>query len=134
MGVIVLTTYDRDEDIEQALKAVAKVYLLKSPDPHDLVQCIRDVHAGIISVAPAVIAKLATRLTRVQLTTRELEVLKLIARYARISPYSRASSSQKGNERYGEKKSSSFAIDSSGRSERIAPKRSSAFTTEHSRI
>ena len=42
-------------------------------------QCIRDVHNGRTSVAPAVAAKLASRLTRVQLTTRELEVLKLIA-------------------------------------------------------
>ena len=78
--VIVLTTYDTDEDIEQALKAGAKAYLLKEVEPHDLVQCIRDVHNGKISVAPAVAAKLATRLTRVQLTTRELEVLKLIAK------------------------------------------------------
>ncbi len=78
--VIVLTTYDTDEDIEQALKAGAKAYLLKDVEPQDLVQCIRDVHSGKMSVAPAVAAKLATRLTRVQLTTRELEVLKLIAK------------------------------------------------------
>jgi DNA-binding NarL/FixJ family response regulator len=78
--VIILTTYDTDDDIERSLKAGAKAYLLKDVDPRDLVQCIRDVIAGKTSVAPAVAAKLANRLTRVQLTMRELEVLKLIAK------------------------------------------------------
>jgi len=77
--LIILTTYDTDDDIERALRAGAKAYLLKDVEPQELVQCIRDVHAGKTSVAPAVAAKLASRLTRVQLTTRELEVLKLIA-------------------------------------------------------
>ena len=78
--LIVLTTYDTDEDIERVLRAGAKAYLLKDVEPKDLVQCIRDVHSGKTFVAPAVAAKLANRLTRVQLTTRELEVLKLIAK------------------------------------------------------
>lgn len=76
--IIILTTYDTDDDIEQALKAGAKAYLLKDVEPRDLIQCIRDVQAGKTSLAPAVAAKLASRLTRVQLTARELEVLKLI--------------------------------------------------------
>lgn len=78
--LIVLTTYDTDEDIERVLKAGAKAYLLKDVEPKELVQCIREVYAGKTFVAPAVAAKLADRLTRVQLTTRELEVLKLIAK------------------------------------------------------
>lgn len=78
--VLVLTTYDTDDDIERVLKAGAKAYLLKDVESADLVQSIRDVMAGKTSVAPAVAAKLATRLTRVQLTMRELEVLKLISR------------------------------------------------------
>jgi DNA-binding NarL/FixJ family response regulator len=77
--LIILTTYDTDDDIERSLKAGAKAYLLKDVEPKDLVQCIRDVCAGKTFVAPAVAAKLASRLTRVQLTMRELEVLKLIA-------------------------------------------------------
>lgn len=77
--VIILTTYDTDEDIERAIRAGAKAYLLKDVEPRDLVQCIRDVHAGKSSFAPAIAAKLARRVTRLQLTTRELEVLKLIA-------------------------------------------------------
>lgn len=76
--VIILTTYDTDEDIEQALRAGAKAYLLKDVEPQDLIQCIRDVYAGKTALAPTVAAKLATKLTRVQLTPRELEVLKLI--------------------------------------------------------
>jgi DNA-binding NarL/FixJ family response regulator len=78
--LIILTTYDTDDDIERSLKAGAKAYLLKDVEPRDLVQCIRDVLAGKTSIAPAVAAKLAHRLTRVQLTMRELEVLKLIAK------------------------------------------------------
>jgi DNA-binding NarL/FixJ family response regulator len=77
--LIILTTYDTDDDIERSLKAGAKAYLLKDVEPKDLVQCVRDVRAGKTFVAPAVAAKLANRLTRVQLTIRELEVLKLIA-------------------------------------------------------
>lgn len=52
---------------------------MKDVEPRDLVQCIRDVRAGKTSIAPAVAAKLVNRLTRVQLTMRELDVLKLIA-------------------------------------------------------
>ena len=77
--LIILTTYDTDDDIERSLKAGAKAYLLKDVEPKDLVRCVRDVCAGKTFVAPAVAAKLANRLTRVQLTMRELEVLKLIA-------------------------------------------------------
>jgi two-component system NarL family response regulator len=76
---IILTTYDTDGDIERSLKAGAKAYLLKDVEPRDLVQCIRDVRAGKTSIAPVVAAKLANRLTRIQLTMRELDVLKLIA-------------------------------------------------------
>ncbi|HTB13615.1 MAG TPA: response regulator transcription factor [Bryobacteraceae bacterium] len=77
--VIILTTYDTDEDIERAIRAGAKAYLLKDVEPRDLLQCIRDVHAGKTTFAPAIAAKLASRITSLQLTTRELEVLKLIA-------------------------------------------------------
>lgn len=78
--VVVLTTYDTDDDIERVLKAGAKAYLLKDVESADLVQSVRDVMAGKTTVAPAVAAKLATKLTRVQLTMREMEVLKLISR------------------------------------------------------
>jgi len=78
--LIILTTYDTDDDIERALTAGAKAYLLKDVTPTDLVLCVREVNAGKTWIAPAVAAKLAERLTRVQLTVREFEVLKLIAK------------------------------------------------------
>ena len=77
--VIVLTTYDTDEEISRALKAGAKAYVLKDISADDLVTCIRDVLAGKTYLAPAAAAKLAEGVTRVQLTPRELATLRLMA-------------------------------------------------------
>jgi len=77
--VIVLTTYDTDEEISRALKAGAKAYVLKDISADDLVTCIRDVLAGKTYLAPAAAAKLAEEVTRVQLTPRELATLRLMA-------------------------------------------------------
>jgi DNA-binding NarL/FixJ family response regulator len=77
--VIVLTTYDTDEEISRALKAGAKAYVLKDISADDLVACIRDVLAGKTYLAPAAAAKLAEEVTRVQLTPRELASLRLMA-------------------------------------------------------
>jgi DNA-binding NarL/FixJ family response regulator len=77
--VIVLTTYDTDDDIQRALKAGAKAYILKDIAADALVQCIHDVLAGKTYLAPAAAARLAEGLTRVQLTPRELSTLRLMA-------------------------------------------------------
>jgi len=77
--VIVLTTYDADEDIARALQAGAKAYVLKDISADALIACIHDVLAGKTYVAPAVAAKLAERVTRIQLTPRELSTLRLMA-------------------------------------------------------
>ncbi len=77
--VIVLTTYDTDEEISRALKAGAKAYVLKDISADDLIGCIRDVLAGKTYIAPAAAAKLAEGVTRVQLTPRELSTLRLMA-------------------------------------------------------
>jgi two-component system NarL family response regulator len=77
--VIVLTTYDTDDEISRALKAGAKAYVLKDIAADALVGCIRDVLAGKTYLAPAAAAKLAEGVTRVQLTPRELATLKLLA-------------------------------------------------------
>jgi two-component system NarL family response regulator len=77
--VIVLTTYDTDEDISRALKAGAKAYVLKDISAEALVSCIHDVLAGKTYLAPAAAAKLAEGVTRVQLTPRELSSLRLLA-------------------------------------------------------
>jgi DNA-binding NarL/FixJ family response regulator len=77
--IIVLTTYDTDDEISRALKAGAKAYVLKDIAAEALVGCIRDVLAGKTYLAPAAAAKLAEGVTRVQLTPRELATLKLLA-------------------------------------------------------
>jgi two-component system NarL family response regulator len=77
--VIVLTTYDTDEEISRALRAGAKAYVLKDISADGLVACIRDVLAGKTYLAPAAAAKLAEDVTRVQLTPRELASLRLMA-------------------------------------------------------
>ena len=77
--VIVLTTYDTDEDISRALRAGAKAYVLKDITANGLVTCIHDVLDGKTYLAPAAAAKLAEGVTRVQLTPRELATLNLLA-------------------------------------------------------
>jgi two-component system NarL family response regulator len=77
--IIVLTTFDGDEDIYRGMRAGAKSYLLKDVRREELFQCIRDVHAGKTFVPPAIACKLAERLNAEVLTPRELEVLQLVA-------------------------------------------------------
>ena len=77
--VIVLTTYDTDEDISRALKAGAKAYILKDIAADALIACIHDVLNGKTYLAPAAAAKLAERVTKVQLTPRELATLRSMA-------------------------------------------------------
>ena len=77
--IIVLTTFDGDEDIYRAIRAGAKAYLLKDVKREDLFHCIREVHAGRFVLSPAVAAKLAGRQSFDELTARGLEVLKLLA-------------------------------------------------------
>jgi two-component system NarL family response regulator len=77
--VIILTTYDTDDEISRALKAGAKAYVLKDIAADALIACIRDVLAGKTYLAPAAAAKLAEGVTRVQLTPRELATLRLLA-------------------------------------------------------
>src|SRR5260370_24447948 len=77
--IIVLTTYDGDEDIYRGMRAGAKSYLLKDVRREELFQCIREVHAGRTFLPPAVAAKLAERLPTEELTPREQDVLRLLA-------------------------------------------------------
>lgn len=78
--VIVLTTYDGDEDIYRALEAGAKAYLLKDMLRKELVDSIRAVHRGQRYVSPAVAARLAERAPRQELSAREIEILTLVVR------------------------------------------------------
>lgn len=77
--IIVLTTYDTDENIYQALKAGAQAYLLKDTRSETLLDCIRRVHAGETCISANVAVKLAERMTSESLSVREKEVLVLLA-------------------------------------------------------
>ncbi len=76
--LIVLTTFDGDEDIFRAIQAGAKGYLLKGMDIDELTEAIRSVHAGKSRIPAFVAEKLAERMGGPALTTREIEVLKRI--------------------------------------------------------
>lgn len=76
--IIVLTTYDTDEEIYQGLRSGAKGYLLKDSEPEELLTAIRTVTRGQRYIPPNVAAKLVQRLTAPELSHRELEVLQLI--------------------------------------------------------
>ena len=77
--IIVLTTYDGDEDIYRAIKAGAKAYLLKDTARDALVDTVRRVHAGETYLPPPLAAKLAERVSGAALSRREMEVLKGMA-------------------------------------------------------
>jgi len=78
--IIVLTTFDGDEDIYRAIRAGAKGYLLKDITREALMDSIRRVHAGETCVPLHLIAKLTDRVSGETLSERELEVLRLMAK------------------------------------------------------
>ena len=76
--IIVLTTYDGDEDIYRGLQAGAKGYLLKDTKPKELLNAIRMINRGQQYIPPEVGAKLVQRMSNPELSDRELEVLRLM--------------------------------------------------------
>jgi len=76
--IIVLTTYDGDENIYRALQGGARAYLLKDIPREEFLDDIRAVYQGQYCIPPAVAARLAQRIPAPELSARELEVLKLI--------------------------------------------------------
>jgi len=76
--IVILTTYDGDEDIFRGLKAGAKGYLLKDLTAEELLDAIRVVHQGQKYIPTHVVMKLAERINNTELTQRELEVLRLL--------------------------------------------------------
>ncbi len=77
--LIVLTTYDGDEDIYQGLRAGAMAYLLKDTDCDEIIETIRVVHLGHERIPSAVGVKLFERMGILELSDREREVLQLLA-------------------------------------------------------
>jgi len=77
--IIMLTTFEGDVEIQRALEAGARGYMLKSMPPKELVETIRQVHAGKKRIPSQLAAHLAEHLSDEGLTTREIEVLRQIA-------------------------------------------------------
>jgi DNA-binding NarL/FixJ family response regulator len=77
--IIVLTTFDGDEDIYRAIQAGAKGYLLKDVPREALIDCIRRVHAGETCVPVHLANRLAKRISDKSVSEREIDVLKLMA-------------------------------------------------------
>lgn len=74
-NVVVLTTYEGDEDIHQALAAGVRGYLLKGMSSEALVDMIRRVHSGLRFLPPPVARTLASRTPNSEISPREREVL-----------------------------------------------------------
>lgn len=77
--IIMLTTFEGDVEIKRALEAGARGYLLKSMPPKELVDVIRQVHAGKKRIPSQLAAQLAEHMSDESLTGREVEVLGQIA-------------------------------------------------------
>ena len=77
--ILMLTTFEGDVEIQRALRAGARGYMLKSMPPSELLAGIREVHAGRKRIPPEVAAQLAEHMGEEALTARELEVLQQVA-------------------------------------------------------
>ena len=77
--VVMLTTFEGDVEIQRALQAGARGYLLKNMPPSEILDVIRHVHAGKKRVPPQVAAQIAEHMSDEDLTAREIEVLRKIA-------------------------------------------------------
>jgi DNA-binding NarL/FixJ family response regulator len=77
--IVMLTTFEGDVEIQRAMEAGARGYLLKNMPPSELVQVIRQVHAGKKRVPPEVASHLAEHMSDEALTPREIDVLREVA-------------------------------------------------------
>jgi DNA-binding NarL/FixJ family response regulator len=76
--IIMLTTFEGDVEIHRALEAGARGYMLKSMPPKELLEVIRQVHAGKKRIPPEIAAHIAEHISDEALTEREVEVLREI--------------------------------------------------------
>jgi DNA-binding NarL/FixJ family response regulator len=76
--IILLSSYADDEHVYQGLRTGAKGYVLKDALGEELLDTIRKVHKGMTYISPPIAAKLADRVTRSELSGREIEVLRLM--------------------------------------------------------
>jgi DNA-binding NarL/FixJ family response regulator len=78
--IIVLTSFETDEDVYRAVQAGAHGYLLKSTTQNEMIVAIRSVAAGKRYIPPQIASRLAQRMSRPALTVRELEILQMLAK------------------------------------------------------
>ena len=76
---IILTTFAGDAEIHRALEAGARAYVLKTMPPNELVDAIRQVHAGKKKIPSEIAAQLAEHYSDEQLTPREVDILRQLA-------------------------------------------------------
>lgn len=77
---VVLSSYGRDEDVYNAVRAGAQGYVMKDARPEEVVAAVRAVHAGEKHLPEALAAQLARRLAEPKLTERERDLLRQVAR------------------------------------------------------
>lgn len=78
--VIILTSYETDEDIYRAVQAGAEGYLLKDTSLREMVEAIKVIHSGKRYIPRHIAARLAERMMRTNITPRELEILKMLVK------------------------------------------------------
>ncbi len=77
--IIVISSYDSDEEVYRVMKSGARGYLLKDDQPETIVNAIRTVLSGRTYLAPTLAGKLASRISENDLSDRELEILTMVA-------------------------------------------------------
>lgn len=77
--IVMLTTFEGDVEVQRALQAGARGYVLKNMPPSELVQIIRQVHAGKKRIPAELAAQLAEHMSDDDLTAREIEVLQQVS-------------------------------------------------------
>jgi two-component system, NarL family, response regulator len=78
--VIILTSFETDEDIYRAVQAGAQGYLLKDTSLKEMVEAIQTVHSAKRYIPREIASRLAERMMRSDLTPRELEILKMLSK------------------------------------------------------
>jgi len=77
--IVMLTTFEGDVEIQRALAAGARGYVLKTMPPKELAEAVRQVHAGKKRIPHAIAAQLADHIADEALTEREIDVLRHVA-------------------------------------------------------
>lgn len=82
--ILILSTYDEDQDVANAIRSGAKGYLLKDMPSEELADAIRSIHRGYSQLAPGILERIASQNPEIppefsELTARELDVARFVA-------------------------------------------------------